>query len=253
MSYYNCNESIVQRSKGKSFAGALSYISGNYIKDIRSGKNHCYDRNDVWNCKIYCSENTPERMRTLQGLSDAVELAENRKNSQIARSIICALPKELTFDELERIVDNFAIKNFANSRFIAVAAIHMGKNKKDPSRNNPHAHILVTMRKVDDNGFCKAKDREHNRKDSLNKWRESLEREINRAYERNNMPERVSSKSYKVQGRTDVKPRKRLTRDEWERLNRNGERIDVYREHLERRKLEKEKEQERMRNFERMF
>lgn len=252
MSHYIFHAGIVARSQGKSFSGALSYNSGCAIKDIRSGEVRRNERDDVLSCKIYCPGNTPEKMRTLQGLSDSVELAENRRNSQDARSLICALPNELPFDELQRIVENFVIENFVNDGFIAVAAIHEGCNKEDPSRNNPHAHILVTMRKVDGNGFCKHKDREHNSKKCLIRWRNSLEREINRAYERNNIPERVSSKSYKVQGRTDVEPRERFSRTKWERMNQSGEFARIYREYLEKRKQEKEKEQERLRSLARM-
>lgn len=246
MSLYLCNVGVIQRSKGKSFSGALSYISGRNIKDIRSGKVRSNNRSDVMSCKIYCPDNTPERMRSFQGLCDAVELAENRKNSQDARTLICALPNELPFDELQRIVDTYVYENFVSNGLIAVAAIHEGSNRSDPSRNNPHVHILVTMRRVDGNGFCKVKEREHNRKQCLIRLRVSLERVINRAYERNNLPERVSSKSYKVQGRTDENPRKRLNRSEWERQNQ------LYRAHLEERQREKEKEQERERSLIRM-
>lgn len=252
MSLFLCNVSVVQRSKGKSFSGALSYISGRKIRDIRSGDVRRNERDDVFSCKLYCPENTPESLRDLQGLSDAVELAEHRKNSQDARSIICALPNELPFEECQRIVDNFVNDNFVKDGLIAVAAIHEGRNKDDPSLSNPHVHILVTMRKVDVNGFCKTKERDHNRKKYLERWRESLEREINRAYERCDMPQRVSARSYKVQGRTDIEPRKRFGRAEWERMNQNGEHIRLYREYQEKRNPEKEEERERLYSFFRM-
>ena len=252
MSLFLCNVSVVQRSKGKSFSGALSYISGRKIRDIRSGDVRRNERDDVFSCKLYCPENTPESLRDLQGLSDAVELAEHRKNSQDARSIICALPNELPFEECPRIVDNFVNDNFVKDGLIAVAAIHEGRNKDDPRLNNPHVHILVTMRKVDSNGFCKTKERDHNRKRHLERWRESLEREINRAYERCDMPQRVSSKSYRAQGRTDIEPRKRFGRAEWERMNQNGEHIRLYREYQEKRNREKEQERERLYSFFRM-
>lgn len=143
-------------------------------------------------------------------------------------------------------------KQLVNDGLIAVAAIHEGRNKDDPSLSNPHVHILVTMRKVDSNGFSKTKERDFHRKKSLNRLRESLEREINRAYERCDMPQRVSSKSYRAQGRTDIEPRKRLGRAEWERMNQNGERIRLYREYQEKRNPEKEEERERLYSFFRM-
>lgn len=246
MSLFLCNVSVVQRSKGKSFSGALSYISGRKIHDIRSGEVRRNERDDVFSCKLYCPKNTPESLRDLQGLSDAVELVEHRKNSQDARSIICALPNELSFEECQRIVDTFVNDNFVNDGLIAVAAIHEGRNKDDPSLNNPHVHILVTMRKVDSNGFFKTKERDFHRKKSLNRLRESLEREINRAYERCDMPQRVSSKSYRVQGRTDVEPRKRFGRSEWERMNQSGELFRNYCELQEKRKREKEEQRDRL-------
>jgi len=90
-------------------------------------------------------------------------------------------------------------------------------------------------------------DREQNGKTALKRWRESLEREINRAYERIHIPERVSCKSYKVQGRDDIHPRMRLSRAAWERRRQNGDMIRVYRKHQQKRDLEKEKKLELLR------
>lgn len=252
MSHYLCSTGLVQRSKGKSFSGAVSYISGRSIKDYRSGEIRRNNREDVLSCRIYHPAETPERMLSLQGLSDAIEQAECRKNSQDARWFICALPNELPLKENQRIVDNFVNENFVNRGLIAVAAIHEGHNKDDPSRNNPHVHILVAMRTVGYDGFCRNKDREQNGKTALKRWRESLEREINRAYERNHIPERVSCKSYKVQGRDDIHPRMRLSRAAWERRRQNGDMIRVYRKHQQKRDLEKEKKLELLRPITRM-
>lgn len=106
---------------------------------------------------------------------------------------------------------------------VAIAATHEGKSKTDSSRDNPHVHIIITTRKVDEKGFSKKKYRELNNRDYVYRWRKEWELIINRAYRRNKVPKRVSCESLEVQGKERIEPTIHLTRTDHEKEKRGYE------------------------------
>lgn len=222
MSLFLFRAGIISRSKNSSLARLVNYISGQALQDTYTGMKHYRRRNDILYYNIYLPSNAPPDFSDLQTLCANMDNAEKRKDSQTGRLFIAALPNELSPHEQTRIVDNFITKNFVNNGLCAIAAIHKGENSLEPSRNNPHVHIIVSTRTVDENGFNAKKDREHNKREYLDIWREQWALEQNRAYERNNMDIRVSHKSLEVQG-IDREPLRHLDIIEWNRELR-GER-----------------------------
>ena len=95
---------------------------------------------------------------------NAVENKEKRKDSQLAREIEIALPIELSKKEQIKLVQDFVKSQFINQGMIADINIH-------ESDSNPHAHIMLTTRKINSNGFGE-KVRDWNKKENLMKWRE---------------------------------------------------------------------------------
>lgn len=250
MSYYNCDIEIVQRSKGNSVASKLSYICGVTLFDSYKGKK-CYKaRDDIMYASIIPPKDCPPELLELQALCNAVNEAEKRKDAQTARTFMCSLPNKLSHDDNIRIAKEFIYENFTSKGFIAVLAIHEGENKNDPTKNNPHAHIVVPLRKVDSQGFLKTKDRSHNRKENVREWRESLERSINRKFKERDMHDRVCCKSLEIQG-DDREPRHRLSRSDYE-LEKKGIRTkagDINREIEKRniRRIDRDRDIERSR------
>jgi len=112
--------------------------------------------------------------------------------------VLCRM--NCSFPELIKIVDEYVTEHFVEKGLCAVAAIHEGRNKDDPDKNNPHVHIIVSTRTVGPDGFNKKKDREHNKTDYTRIWRSSWSGVQNRAYERNGLDIRVSHESLEVQG-----------------------------------------------------
>ena len=88
---------------------------------------------------------------------------------------------------------------FVNQGMCAVMAIHAGENI-DPTKNNPHAHVLLTDRPVDSSGFCAKKNRDWNKKQQLQKWRALWAKMQNRVFKEKGMDVRVSHESLEVQG-----------------------------------------------------
>ena len=129
----------------------------------------------------------------------------------------------MSLQDQERIIDEFIERNFVSHNLCAIAAIHEGKNIEDPKRNNPHVHIIVLTRTVDQDGFCKKKEREWDKKEYITIWRDEWANIQNKSYERNGMDIRVSPLSLEVQGIRDREPTIHLSRIDWQR-ELNGER-----------------------------
>ena len=164
---YHFSVKIVSRSSGASCVAKAAYIAGEKIRNERDGITHDYRRkHEVVHKEIMLPAGAPERFRERSVLWNAAEKKETRKNSQTARSIDAALPRELSRDEQIDLVRNFVAQNFTSKGMCADFAIH------DKQDGNPHVHILLTTRRVDADGFT-TKDRSWNDRAMLEQWRES--------------------------------------------------------------------------------
>jgi hypothetical protein len=198
MAQYHFAAALVCRSKGQSAVAAAAYRAGERIDDERLGKTFDYTRRrGVLHNEILAPENAPGWMRDREQLWNAVEKAEKRKDSQLARSLDIALPHELTFDQNLQLVRDFVQAEFVDRGMIADIAIHA------PSRNgdarNVHAHILLTTREIAGPGFG-SKARDWNSKQELQEWRESWADHANGILEREGFEERIDHRSLVDQG-----------------------------------------------------
>lgn len=240
MGNYHFETAVISRRKGRSVTGAVSYISGRTLYDKRNGTTHYNRRKDVVWEKIFLPDNAPPKLRDPQQLCNEIENAETHRDARTARQFIASLPNELPPGELVRIVHEFVEKNFVSYGLCAIAAIHRGHNRDDPSKNNPHVHIIVPTRTIGEDGFCRWKDREHDKHQYIPLWREQWAEVQNRAYERNRLDIRVSHESLAVQG-IDRKPTNHLSRIDWQKEQRGertcaGDRRRAIKEHNRERK-----------------
>ncbi len=223
MANYHSEVEMISRGKGRSISAVFSYILGKKIHDQYLGKTYRTNRKDVVATKVYLPENAPPEFADPQRLCDEINLAERRWDAQTGRQFINSLPNELPPGEWIRIVREFVENNFTSQNLCAVAAIHRGRNLANPSKNNPHVHIIVSTRTLGPDGFSKKKDREHNKKQYLIQWREQWAEIQNRAYERNQLDIRISHESLAVQGKLDREPTIHLSHMDWQKEQR-GER-----------------------------
>ncbi|MBR1433314.1 MobQ family relaxase [Ruminococcus sp.] len=164
---YHFSVKIVSRSAGASCVAKAAYIAGEKIKNERDRVTHDYRRkHEVVHKEILLPAGAPEQFRERAVLWNAAEKKETRKNSQTARSIDAALPRELFWDEQIDLVRNFVAQNFTSKGMCADFTIH------DKQDGNPHVHILLTTRRVDADGFT-TKDRSWNDRAMLEQWRAS--------------------------------------------------------------------------------
>lgn len=68
------------------------------------------------------------------------------KDSRLAREFVAALPVELDRDEWIGLLTDFIQANFVANGMCADVAIH------DTDGHNPHAHIMLTVRPLKENG-----------------------------------------------------------------------------------------------------
>ena len=177
-----------------------SYQSGEKLqgKEDKVGKNgkitHDYrSKGGVVHKEILLPDNAPPEYTDRETLWNAVEASETRKNSQLAREIIVALPRELSLQEQIEVMREYVRENFVKKGMIADFAIH------DTGENNPHAHIMLTTRHVTPDGFG-GKNRDWNKKEFLLSYREAWAHIINSTFEHKGMDERIDHRSYKEQG-----------------------------------------------------
>src|SRR5271157_1283857 len=165
MASYHLSAKIVQRSSGRSAVAAAAYRSRSSIYDKSQGLTFDYTRKkDLAHSEILLPEHAPSRLADRPTLWNEVEKVERRRDAQLAREIELALPAELTLNQNIELVREFVTTNFVEHGMIADINIH---TKKD----NPHAHILLTTREVNENGFGK-KVRSWNATSKLLTWRE---------------------------------------------------------------------------------
>lgn len=149
---YNFEAKMISRGTGRSVVAAAAYASCSKIYNDYDGMMHDYTRKHgcVYS-EIFLPSNAPPEWQDRTELWNAVEAAEKAKDSRLARELIVALPVEIGLDEWKAILKDFISKQCVNKGMCADVSIH------DTDGHNPHAHILLTMRPIDDKGKWQAK------------------------------------------------------------------------------------------------
>ncbi len=198
MAIYHLNAKIISRSNGQSATEAAAYRAAEKIYDERTGSTFNYTRKKgVYATEILTPNNAPDWMLDRSSLWNAAELFEKRSNSRTAREFDIALPTELTHLQKQDLVRNFAQDNFVNKGLVADLAFH------EIDTHNPHVHIMITTRTVDENGLG-AKDRSLDKKDFLLKLRESWAIYTNDALESIGSSEKIDHRTLKEQNITRI-------------------------------------------------
>ena len=103
--------------------------------------------------KSYCRPMPPPSFSDRAALWNSVELYEKAGNAQLAREIDAALPIELSREEQIRLVREYCSSQFVSRGMCVDFAIH------DTGSGNPHCHIMLTMRPLDERGAWAAKSK----------------------------------------------------------------------------------------------
>ena len=145
MSIYHCSIKIISRAGGRSAVASAAYRSGEKLYNEETGLTHDFTRKGgVIMNEIILPPNAPKRYENREVLWNEVQQIEKRSDAQFAREIEVALPNEMSRDEQIECVRSFIQDNFVSEGMIADWALH------DKGDGNPHAHILLTLRGIDE-------------------------------------------------------------------------------------------------------
>ncbi len=193
MAIYHCSAKVIGRSAGRSSTAAAAYRAGERIQDQRTGEEHDYTRRGgVEHREITAPEGAPSWAFDRAQLWNAVELAEARRDAQLAREFTVALPHELGPDERAELVREWVQDELAAKGMVADWAVHEPSREGD--ERNYHAHVMATMRPIEGETFGK-KNREWNSREQLEEWRSSWAESCNQALDRAGREERVDHRS----------------------------------------------------------
>ena len=214
--------SIVQRSNRQSAVAAAAYQSGEklfceYDQQVK----HYPEKRGIVHNEILLPANAPPEYADRNTLWNAAEAVEKQWNSQLARRWVLSIPREIPPDQYAALVRDFCRQQFVSKGMCVDFAIH------DKGDGNPHAHVMLTMRAMDERGKWLPKSRKvyeldkngeriklpsgrwkSHKEDTVDWndrkygeiWRHEWEVIQNRYLEANNRPERVDLRSYERQG-----------------------------------------------------
>ena len=197
MAIYHLRATMISRSQGRSATAAAAYRVAERIEDRRTGLTFDYAaRGGVDHTEIIAPDHAPDWVRDRSELWNRVEESETRKNSQVAREVRVALPAELTHAQRLELVREFVRSQFVDRGMVADIALHAPGREGD--ERNHHAHILLTTREVGEDGFT-TKNRDWNKVEVLEGWREAWARDSNAALERAGIEDRVDHRTLVAQ------------------------------------------------------
>lgn len=154
MAIYHLNVKIISRSKGQSAVASAAYRSATKLVDKEVGKTCDYTRKSgVVYSEISLCKNAPKGYQDRETLWNAVHDVEKSSNSQLAREVEVALPREFSRQEQIEVVQEYIQKNFVAQGMCADWSLH------DKGDGNPHAHIMLTTRPIEPNGKWGSKER----------------------------------------------------------------------------------------------
>lgn len=176
--------------KSKSSLYLAAYNSREKLKDELTGLTFDYTKkNDLYKSGIILPEDAPTRFYDRATLWGEVEKSEKRKDSQICRHAIIALPAELNGEQNEELLKKYLKNNFIKLGMCADYAIHDINNK-------PHAHVMLTMRKCENGGFSKKKAREWNDPKLAEVWRRQWSVLVNKTLKENGNKNTITHLSF---------------------------------------------------------
>ncbi len=223
MAIYHCTMNIVGRSSKRhvrSAVAASAYRSGSRMINEWDGVVHDYRKKSyVAYSEVMLPDNAPEEFRDRSILWNSVELSERRGNAQLCRDIEVSLPVELSHEEHIKIVREYC-EQFRSAGMCVDLNIH-------DKPGNPHCHILLTLKPLDEKGNWLPRSRmvydldengqrirlpsgrwknhkentvDWNEHSKADEWRASWADVVNRHLEANGRSERIDHRSNQARG-----------------------------------------------------
>ncbi len=207
MALYHLSAKVIQRSQGRSAVAAAAYRAAAELHDKQLDQDHDYTaKQHVVHKEIMLPDGAPARWTDRETLWNEVEAAERRKDAVLARDIEISLPRELGQAEAVALVQDFVREQFVARGMVADLNVHWTRARDGGEQ--PHAHVMLTMREVEGDGFG-LKQRAWNDKALLRTWRERWAEVANARLHELGHDARIDHRSYADQG-IDLEPQHKI-------------------------------------------
>lgn len=158
----------ISRSSGGSAVRSAAYNARAAIEAVRTGELFYFKHRDApEHHEVLLPDGAAERFHDCGVLWNAAEAAEKRKDAQVAREIVLALPADAALSDEDRIAlaRSFAVEHFVAHGLAVQLDVHCphdapAEGETDGTAVNWHAHLLITTRRLEGEGFSARKARD---------------------------------------------------------------------------------------------
>ncbi|WP_048848536.1 Ti-type conjugative transfer relaxase TraA, partial [Acetobacter indonesiensis] len=229
MAIYHLHAKVISRATGRSAVAAAAYRAASRLHDLRLDRDHDFsNKSGVVHSEILLPDGAPERFLDRATLWNEVEAIEKRKDAQLAREVEFSIPREMTQAQGIVLARDFVREQFVERGMVADLNVHWDIGEDGQAK--PHAHVMLSTRSVDENGFG-AKERSWNDKDLLLTWRERWASLANEWLAELDLDVRIDHRSFAAQG-IDLEPQNKIGPAGMRREER-GEDAERVADHLE--------------------
>ncbi|WP_343764182.1 Ti-type conjugative transfer relaxase TraA [Sphingomonas molluscorum] len=228
MAIYHFSAKVISRAKGSSAVASAAYRSASRMFDEKLNRHHDFsNKAGVIHSEVLLPEGAPERLNDRTALWNEVEAGEKRKDAQLAREVEFSIPREMNEKQGVSLARDFVEKEFVKRGMVADLNVHWDKAKDGSPK--PHAHVMLAMREVGQEGFGK-KVRDWNGTELLQEWREAWAAHVNERMAELGLEGRIDHRSYEDQG-IALEPQHKIGPAGMRRLDRgeDAERADDHR------------------------
>ncbi|OXS99069.1 Ti-type conjugative transfer relaxase TraA [Notoacmeibacter marinus] len=198
MAIYHLHVKVIGRKAGSSAVASAAYRSASRMRDERIDRVQDFSaKRGVVHSEVLLPDGAPEQWSDRERLWNDVEAFEVRKDAQLAREVEFAIPREMTQAQGIELARDFAQSEFVDQGMIADLNVHWDIGEDGMPK--PHAHVMLTMRSVDENGFG-PKVREWNRTEIVERWRERWAEHVNERLAELDIDARIDHRSLDAQG-----------------------------------------------------
>lgn len=157
MAIYHLSAQIIGKGGGRSAVAAAAYRHCAKMERKETAEEIDYSRKGgnahsefalpkdgpAWIAEFAADHSAPEASAFFW---NAVEANEGRKDAQLAREFVLALPVELTTQQNIELVRDFVARELSRHGIVADWAYH-------DMKDNPHIHLMTSLRPLTDEGF----------------------------------------------------------------------------------------------------
>ncbi|WKL57388.1 Ti-type conjugative transfer relaxase TraA [Asticcacaulis sp. ZE23SCel15] len=207
MAIYHLSVKVISRAAGSSAVAAAAYRSAGRLFDERLDRAQDFtNKSGVVHSEVMLPDNAPPEWSDRERLWNDVEAFEKRKDAQLSREVEFAIPREMTQSQGIDLARDFVQREFVDQGMVADLNVHWDIGSD--GRPKPHAHVMLTMREVSEDGFG-PKVRDWNRVELVEHWREAWAEHVNARLVELDIDARIDHRTLEEQG-IDLEPQGKI-------------------------------------------